>query len=208
MDKIITCPVMCGIQLPIHSQISHGAAFDVKEWISNFVPHIIMDAIIYPCWDWSYFMLATEALGGLNHNNLGKIFKHIFLNETSVADLFSLLNKLSIIISRHGNYELSHLQKPIFITGNIMNILSDLYRVLHIYMYLPVLTSLKRQHEDIALLFTARKHMQKYYPCFEYVNWMPPILINIFSNLPTIGQQWGKTTIKDRYILSQNNCNA
>ena len=27
------------------------------EWISNFTPHFIIDVIIYPCWDYSQFML-------------------------------------------------------------------------------------------------------------------------------------------------------
>ena len=27
------------------------ATVEVREWISNFIPHIIMDVITYPCWD-------------------------------------------------------------------------------------------------------------------------------------------------------------
>ena len=29
----------------------------VSEWISNFIPHFIMDVITYPCWDLSQTML-------------------------------------------------------------------------------------------------------------------------------------------------------
>ena len=29
----------------------NGATVEVWEWISNFIPHFIMDMIAYPCWD-------------------------------------------------------------------------------------------------------------------------------------------------------------
>ena len=29
----------------------NGCTVEVKEWISNFIPHFIMDEITYPCWD-------------------------------------------------------------------------------------------------------------------------------------------------------------
>ena len=29
----------------------NGYTVEVWEWISNFIPHFIMDVIIYPCWD-------------------------------------------------------------------------------------------------------------------------------------------------------------
>ena len=29
----------------------NGATIEVWEWISNFIPHFIMDVIIHPCWD-------------------------------------------------------------------------------------------------------------------------------------------------------------
>ena len=28
-----------------------GATIEVSESISNFIPHFIVDVIIYPCWD-------------------------------------------------------------------------------------------------------------------------------------------------------------
>ena len=28
--------------------------YEVCKWMSNFIPHIVMDVIIYPCWDKSY----------------------------------------------------------------------------------------------------------------------------------------------------------
>ena len=29
----------------------NGAAVEVKEWISNSIPHITWHVITYPCWD-------------------------------------------------------------------------------------------------------------------------------------------------------------
>ena len=29
----------------------NGTTVEVWEWISNFIPHFIMDVITYPCWD-------------------------------------------------------------------------------------------------------------------------------------------------------------
>ena len=36
----------------------NGSAIDVKEWISNFILHILMDIITYPCRYQSWTMLA------------------------------------------------------------------------------------------------------------------------------------------------------
>ena len=38
--QVATCPVTCGMKLLIHSQTS---TVDVWEWISNFIPHFIID---------------------------------------------------------------------------------------------------------------------------------------------------------------------
>ena len=35
----------------------NGATVEVCKWISNFIPHFIMDVITCPCWDWSWPML-------------------------------------------------------------------------------------------------------------------------------------------------------
>ena len=29
----------------------NGSTVEVKEWISNYIPHNLMDVITYPCWD-------------------------------------------------------------------------------------------------------------------------------------------------------------
>ena len=29
----------------------NGATVEVKEWISNFIPHLTGHVITYPCWD-------------------------------------------------------------------------------------------------------------------------------------------------------------
>ena len=41
----------------------NGCIIEVWEWISNFIPHFIMDIITYPCWDWSNNMLAKSDPG-------------------------------------------------------------------------------------------------------------------------------------------------
>ena len=41
-----------------------GATVKVWGWISNFIPHFIGHMINYPCWDWSYLMLAKGPLHG------------------------------------------------------------------------------------------------------------------------------------------------
>ena len=34
-----------------------GGTIKVWEWISNFIPHFVMDVITYPCWDLSYYQI-------------------------------------------------------------------------------------------------------------------------------------------------------
>ena len=41
----------------------NGATIEASEWISNFIPHIIMDVITYPWWDWRSTMLVKVAPG-------------------------------------------------------------------------------------------------------------------------------------------------
>ena len=33
------------------SQNFNGTTVEVWEWMNSFIKHIIMDVIIYPCWD-------------------------------------------------------------------------------------------------------------------------------------------------------------
>ena len=40
----------------------NGATVEVWEWTSNFIPHLIMDFITYPCWDLRQSMLVKGAL--------------------------------------------------------------------------------------------------------------------------------------------------
>ena len=35
----------------------NGCTVEVWEWICNFIPHFTGHMIIYPCWDYSWFML-------------------------------------------------------------------------------------------------------------------------------------------------------
>ena len=50
-----------------------GVAIDVWEWISNFIPHFIMDVITYSCWELNQSMLVKGAPGSLC--GLGSISK-------------------------------------------------------------------------------------------------------------------------------------
>ena len=40
----------------------HLRDYTVEDWINNFIPHIIMSVITYPCWDWSWSMLVKGSL--------------------------------------------------------------------------------------------------------------------------------------------------
>ena len=52
---------VCGeITYPFRNFI--GCTIEVQEWLSYFIPHIILDVITYPCWDWSKIMLVKWAL--------------------------------------------------------------------------------------------------------------------------------------------------
>ena len=42
----------------------NGTTVEVGEWISNLIPHFIVD-MIYPCWDLSESMLINGAPGAL-----------------------------------------------------------------------------------------------------------------------------------------------
>ena len=39
----------------------NGCAVEALQWISNFIPHFIIDVITYPCWDWSLPLLVKWA---------------------------------------------------------------------------------------------------------------------------------------------------
>ena len=41
----------------------NGSTVEVWEWTSNFITHIIMDVMTYPCWDLSLTMLVKGATG-------------------------------------------------------------------------------------------------------------------------------------------------
>ena len=46
LDRVTTA-LDCTSPYPI----VNGCIVGVWEWISNFIPHIVMDVITYPCWD-------------------------------------------------------------------------------------------------------------------------------------------------------------
>ena len=41
----------------------NGWTIEVREWISDFISHFIMDVIIHPCWDLSWSMLVLLVKG-------------------------------------------------------------------------------------------------------------------------------------------------
>ena len=53
--------VWCEITYPFPN--FNCGTVEVWKWIGNFIPHFIMDAIIYPCWDWDWSMLLKRATG-------------------------------------------------------------------------------------------------------------------------------------------------
>ena len=44
---------------------SEGCIVEVFIWISNLIPHFIIDVICHPCWNLSPFVLVKGALGNL-----------------------------------------------------------------------------------------------------------------------------------------------
>ena len=40
-------------KLHTHSLTFNGTAAEVKEWMSDFIPHFMVHITTYPCWDWS-----------------------------------------------------------------------------------------------------------------------------------------------------------
>ena len=45
----------------------NGCTVEVWEWVNNFIPHLIMDVIIYPCQDLSSSMLLKGAPGSYSY---------------------------------------------------------------------------------------------------------------------------------------------
>ena len=52
-----------GINYPLPN--FNGATVEVWEWMTNFIPHFIMDVINYPCWDQSEVMLVKRAFANV-----------------------------------------------------------------------------------------------------------------------------------------------
>ena len=46
-------PIEVGDEVIYPFPIFNGRSAEVYEWISNFIPHFILDVIIYPRWDLS-----------------------------------------------------------------------------------------------------------------------------------------------------------
>ena len=45
------CIIKCGMKSYVHSQTINGCTIKFWECRSNFIPRIVVDVIIYPCWD-------------------------------------------------------------------------------------------------------------------------------------------------------------
>ena len=64
--------------------LTHTQTSMVWEWISNFIPYFMMDAITYPCWDYSKSMSVKGATDGYmyshtlvwRHNGCGSVSNH------------------------------------------------------------------------------------------------------------------------------------
>ena len=61
--------IMCNVWKALWDEITYpfpnfyGWTVEVGEWISNFIPHSIMDVNIYPCLDLSYSISVTRVPG-------------------------------------------------------------------------------------------------------------------------------------------------
>ena len=58
-----------------------SATVEVWEWISNFIPHLTMHVITFPCWDLSYTMLVKGAPG---HLFIGHKLVVLFVTDISM----------------------------------------------------------------------------------------------------------------------------
>ena len=57
----ITEPHSRGVKFGVSNGLVSPGIVEVQEWMSNFIPHIIMNVIIYPCRNLSQTMLLKKA---------------------------------------------------------------------------------------------------------------------------------------------------
>ena len=81
-----------------------GCTLEVWEWVSNFIPHIIMDVITYPCWDYTMLVKGVPHVMRLMCDlTLKKSSTAIVLKEYDHTVMFDNTPKdLSISLSTHN----------------------------------------------------------------------------------------------------------
>ena len=78
-----------GITYPF--RYCNGSIIEVWEWIGDFIPHFIRDAITYPCGDESYFM---PVRGPCGHND-----DSVRVSPMGPSEAYISVRKLNIIVS-------------------------------------------------------------------------------------------------------------
>ena len=74
----------------------NDATVEVWEWISNFIPYFLIDAIINPCWDLSYSMSAKGA-GDIEVRQEGVLHDTSIVPDHLMSHLFGT-KKLNVSI--------------------------------------------------------------------------------------------------------------
>ena len=89
----------------------NGDTVEGWEWIflSNFVPHIIMDVITYPCWDYSLSILVNRAPGKMKLRSNCELTKtpHNLPSWVSYGTFFRCSEKSYHVISVYSTLETS-----------------------------------------------------------------------------------------------------
>ena len=65
----------------------NGCTVEILELISNFIPHLIMDMITYPCWDQNYSMLVKGAIDVLAYSSARPLVRTV---RTALLHMFSI----------------------------------------------------------------------------------------------------------------------
>ena len=83
----------------------NDCTIEVWEWISNFIPHLIMDVVTYPCWDLSKSMLVKEAPGDTTWHHIAwskllQVLAYCLISPYQFVKQWSNVDLLSVRPSR------------------------------------------------------------------------------------------------------------
>ena len=74
------------LELLFLTLLLHGCTVEVWEWISNFIPHLKVDVITYPCWDYTYSMLVKGVPGSSLAASVLYIVDNIVFSRKNLMD--------------------------------------------------------------------------------------------------------------------------